>query len=1199
MVAPERRLLLVFTCGVLSILAYYSGILDSATRTLAARRRLSLESALFSDGFASSSLVLEEHTLMSASPLLLRSRAATATTTTAGEGTAGSSSISSAVACADVLRADRAATEGDAQSRLFDAVFAADDPSEVRRRSWKRGNVQRPGGAPSVWPAPRSTRRGGRHVRHWRAAELAPTAFRFVPRFEAAAAAQSPTLRAVLRRAHERYCRLIFGDGALKHGATAAAQSSSSTAQLAALHVVINASSSAWPRLNMSEAYSLRVDGAEATLRARTVYGALRGLETFAQLVIERHEWVDRSARQQRRTMQRRWSIAGPLPLVIDDAPRWPWRGVLIDTARHFMPLSVILPMLDAMAYNKLNVLHWHICDAQSFPLLLPGQPRLAMSGAFTSTSGSGSAQRRPLVYTSNDVSAIVRYARDRGIRVVPELDVPAHTASWGRAFPKMLANCTAVGSWSDMKLLDKFALDPTAPETRRIVKDVLKGVAALFPDEYIHLGGDEVDVKCWTSLPELMARDAAKTEEGGDKLGGVAKVLAWVKSHHGGSAQEPPQFALDTTTCSATGPAFVTEVGVDLKGHDMDGAFGTAAASAAACCALCADRELCGGWTFTDAECWLKSGPLSTIKRDAVHASSFTSGVRADVTSLSPTPPRPAAAFTGAPLKCAGWKQTGGCSADGPRESDKDAGCDFAPTGWASGYCECTSNNATRVGLAAAGATAAPSPAATPASVHTAGEILALLSSSATENEAEEKEDTKLWSGVDEAAAAAAKEKEGAQRRRRRRLQTTRRAEVGCKHGVGWTCADACAASKVAIDAGVMVGGAQRGGNPASSRSSVAGSAAASAAPAVKRGVVQMFSEFVRWAVDEVDALGRRSAVWQGAIDGGDAAAPLPASTLVEPWKCWGGAARQTIQAAFASGRSVVNPTCMYLDWTDSWEKYYLHSPDEDVPSSFSDEVVSSLLLGGEGCLWSENIASTNLLCRAWPRTSAVAERLWSSLERAPRSNEGVASASPRLEQQWRRMVSRGIAAAPFSMRTAEGVSSKDGDDRGYTGTTFEGTASWRGQCPLVHQETHRDLRSRRLDARIAAIVEASSPNDDDAQKVAKGSRSALGVAGLTLHNAGGGGGHTELANNVSKWLRSLPQLDMVAICDADGWNAPGKKQGTRYFASEAGFAFSYLHSVGGDNRCARLYIVVEKKERWSHFSLSLFSPPPSFSQG
>jgi hypothetical protein len=264
----ERRRLLVFTCGVLSILAYYSGILDSATGTLAARRRLSLESALFSDGFASSSLVLEEHTLMSASPLLLRSRAATATTTTAGEGTAGSSSISSAVACADVLRADRAATEGDAQSRLFDAVFAADDPSEVRRRSWKRGNVQRPGGAPSVWPAPRSTRRGGRHVRRWRAAELAPAAFRFVPRFEAAAAAQSPTLRAVLRRAHERYCRLIFGDGALKHGATAAAQSSSSTAQLAALHVVINASSSAWPRLNMSEAYSLRVDGAEATLRA-------------------------------------------------------------------------------------------------------------------------------------------------------------------------------------------------------------------------------------------------------------------------------------------------------------------------------------------------------------------------------------------------------------------------------------------------------------------------------------------------------------------------------------------------------------------------------------------------------------------------------------------------------------------------------------------------------------------------------------------------------------------------------------------------------------------------------------------------------------------------------------------------------------------------------------------------------------------
>jgi hypothetical protein len=542
------------------------------------------------------------------------------------------------------------------------------------------------------------------------------------------------------------------------------------------------------------------------------------------------------------------------------------------------------------------------------------------------------------------------------------------------------------VASRSDEKLLDKFALDPTEPETRRIVHDVLASVAELFPDEVLHVGGDEVDVQCWSSLPDLMARAA------GDEAGGEA----------GGEA------------------------------------------------------------------------------------------------------------FSGDAMACAGWRQTSGCVPDGEREPEKDGACDFSPPRRSSGFCECRD------------------------------------SASVVKESASAGEPARRTLGGEADARPA-----------------TRRAEVGCEHATGWTCADACAASSAtsneasnaAVDAGVMRGGAHRG------RANSGGSAANAnvAAPSDESRVVAMFSQFVRWAVGEVDALGRRSAVWAGAIDGGDPAIPLPSSTIVEPWKCWGGGAATTIAAALAANRSIVNPTCMYLDWMDPWETYYAHSPAEGVSEDASPEQVGALLLGGEGCLWSENIDATNLMCRAWPRASAVAERLWSSLENAPRSAEGVAAAAPRLEQHWRRMVSRGIDAAPFTTRDRDRAASSQGNDRGYTGTSFSGAAAWHGQCPFVEQSTHRDLLSRRLDQRIDAIVQGTQ--EFAGQAVSRGSRSALGVAGLTL-------GTQSKVLDVMAWL--VPQeLDFVAICDADGWNVPGKDRGTTHFATQAGFAFSYLHAVGGDNRC------------------------------
>lgn len=114
------------------------------------------------------------------------------------------------------------------------------------------------------------------------------------------------------------------------------------------------------------------------------------------------------------------------------DEPKLPHRGLLLDTSRHYLPLSDILLTLDAMSYNKLNVLHWHIVDDNSFPYQSTKYPDLSAKGAY----------HHSMIYTPNDVQKVVDYARLRGIRVMPEFDTPGHTRSWGLAYPDLLTEC-------------------------------------------------------------------------------------------------------------------------------------------------------------------------------------------------------------------------------------------------------------------------------------------------------------------------------------------------------------------------------------------------------------------------------------------------------------------------------------------------------------------------------------------------------------------------------------------------------------------------------------------------------------------------------------------------------------------------------------------------------------------------------------
>lgn len=187
----------------------------------------------------------------------------------------------------------------------------------------------------------------------------------------------------------------------------------------------------------------LTVDAtATARLSTSSVWGALRGLETFSQLL---YPAADATSLRLNVTDIRDW-------------PRFAHRGLLLDTGRHFIPLSIIRTVLDGMAYTKLNVFHWHIVDDHSFPWQSASRPELSARGAFAPAA----------VYTANDTAAVVDYARLRGIRVMVELDTPGHVRSWGVAHPELLTQCG--GNWAG-KL---GPLDPSAEAVYPFVEGLL-----------------------------------------------------------------------------------------------------------------------------------------------------------------------------------------------------------------------------------------------------------------------------------------------------------------------------------------------------------------------------------------------------------------------------------------------------------------------------------------------------------------------------------------------------------------------------------------------------------------------------------------------------------------------------------------------------------------------------------------------------
>jgi hexosaminidase len=228
--------------------------------------------------------------------------------------------------------------------------------------------------------------------------------------------------------------------------------------------------------LNEDESYQLIIDENKVKIIAATDLGALHGLETFYQLLSNSSN-----------------SFYFPC-ITINDAPRFIWRGLMIDAARHFQPIDVILRNLDGMAAMKMNVFHWHLSDDQGWRIQLNKHPKL------TQLASDG------LFYTQEQIRMVVNYADNLGIMVVPEIDIPGHTTAILSVYPELGSKQPQSSNYVLGRRSGVYdaALDPTNPKTYQFLDEVFDEVCELFPSAYFHIGGDENNGKEWNANPAI-----------------------------------------------------------------------------------------------------------------------------------------------------------------------------------------------------------------------------------------------------------------------------------------------------------------------------------------------------------------------------------------------------------------------------------------------------------------------------------------------------------------------------------------------------------------------------------------------------------------------------------------------------------------------------------------------------------------------
>eukprot|EP00026_Physarum_polycephalum_P006240 Phypoly_transcript_06282.p1 GENE.Phypoly_transcript_06282~~Phypoly_transcript_06282.p1 ORF type:complete len:551 (+),score=47.63 Phypoly_transcript_06282:60-1655(+) len=304
-----------------------------------------------------------------------------------------------------------------------------------------------------IWPHPQEMIRGNQST-----LTLSPSTFRFTT------SSQSQLLKSAIAR----YQSIFFPFKTTKSAPNVTVVTSVS---------IIVESTNEELQLGVNENYTLVVTTEGAIIQAGTVFGAMRGLESLSQLI-------------DYNLTENYYTIEGA-PILINDFPRFPWRGIMLDTSRHYIRVDTILMMIDSIAYNKMNTLHWHVIDSQSFPLVSRTYPRLAEYGAY---------QYPQAIYTTENITAIVQYGYERGVRVVPEFDIPGHSYTWGLGYPNLTIDC-AVPDWGT----GGVTLDVTNPYTYEVLDGFLAEMKGLFMDDFIHFGGDEVQYECWNMTPSVV----------------------------------------------------------------------------------------------------------------------------------------------------------------------------------------------------------------------------------------------------------------------------------------------------------------------------------------------------------------------------------------------------------------------------------------------------------------------------------------------------------------------------------------------------------------------------------------------------------------------------------------------------------------------------------------------------------------------
>eukprot|EP01084_Bolivina_argentea_P142004 249504_1 len=266
----------------------------------------------------------------------------------------------------------------------------------------------------------------------------------------------------LINNAIERYKSIIFDH-------TPENEPPSNTSTINNINIVIKDNNDTNLNYGIDESYTLIFPG--IGISSNTVWGALRALETFSQIIIYNFNI----------------GYYQSYKVNITDLPRFKWRGLLIDTSRHYQAINSIKTLLNAMSYAKFNTLHWHIVDAPSFPYESKSVPKL-WNGAFDQYE----------TYTQMDIKSVIEYGIQRGIRIVIEFDLPGHTWSWCKGYPQICPNPSCNNPNCGI-------LNPANNLTYNIISKLLNEASNIFIDDYIHIGGDETDTSCWDQTTEII----------------------------------------------------------------------------------------------------------------------------------------------------------------------------------------------------------------------------------------------------------------------------------------------------------------------------------------------------------------------------------------------------------------------------------------------------------------------------------------------------------------------------------------------------------------------------------------------------------------------------------------------------------------------------------------------------------------------